>query len=188
MTVEEIFRDTNEHMLHGIMLHEQLANYYDFLALKGYKRCHEYHYFCESAMHRKLWRFYINHFNKLIAVSNTDFIPVIPSNWYRYTRGEIDAGTKRKAVENALREWAKWENQTKDFYTDKIRELDALGEYFASGFFRELLADVEKEIKTATRKQIILNNVDYAINFIVGEQESVHEKYKEKLESMRIKM
>ena len=31
MTVEEIFRDLSAHMVKGVMIHEQLADYYDFL-------------------------------------------------------------------------------------------------------------------------------------------------------------
>ena len=44
MTIKEIYAQIAEHMIKGMMIHEQLANYYDFLGLKGYKRCHEYHY------------------------------------------------------------------------------------------------------------------------------------------------
>ena len=45
MTIEEIFGRISQHMIRGMMTHDQLASYYDFLGLRGYKRCHEYHYF-----------------------------------------------------------------------------------------------------------------------------------------------
>ena len=35
MTVEEIYAELSAHMIKGIMMHEQLANYYDFLGLEG---------------------------------------------------------------------------------------------------------------------------------------------------------
>ena len=54
MTYEEIFSNISAHMIKGIMFHAQMADYFDFLGLKGYKRLHEYHYFDESIMFRKL--------------------------------------------------------------------------------------------------------------------------------------
>ena len=63
MTVEEIFKKLLSHQIKGVMTHEQLANYYDFMSLHGYKRCHEYHAKREFNAMRKLQRYYINHFN-----------------------------------------------------------------------------------------------------------------------------
>ena len=48
MTVEQIFSEIINHMVKGLMVHEHLANYYDFLGLQGYRQCHEYHYKEES--------------------------------------------------------------------------------------------------------------------------------------------
>jgi hypothetical protein len=44
MTVEEVFKSIAERQLQGLMMHEDLANYYDFLNLHGYKKCQEYHF------------------------------------------------------------------------------------------------------------------------------------------------
>lgn len=188
MSVEEIFKTLCERVLNGLMLHEQLSNYYDFLSLKGYKRCHEYHYMCETLMHRKLWRFYINHYGKLIPQNENTFNSVIPSNWYRYNRSEVDGSTKRKAVENAFSEWLRWENDTKAFYTERIKELESMGEFTAAEFVKEMLNSVEKEIKSAKRKQVELNTLDYAISYIISEQQGIHDKYKSKIEKIKIKL
>lgn len=69
MTVEEIFSKISAHMIEGMMFHEQMCNYYDFLGLHGYKRCHEYHYLCETIEHRKLERFYIRCIRSISARS-----------------------------------------------------------------------------------------------------------------------
>ena len=68
MTVEEIYADVAAHMIEGLMIHEQLANYYDFLGLGGYKRCHEYHYIEESVKYRGLYRYFINQKNDSIIL------------------------------------------------------------------------------------------------------------------------
>ena len=78
MTVEEIYSEISAHMIKGIMMHSQLADYYDFLGLGGYKRCHEYHYLEETMYHRKLNRYFINHHNKLIPEMEVEDPKVIP--------------------------------------------------------------------------------------------------------------
>ncbi len=35
MTIEEIFSEISKHMIEGIMIHAQMADYYNFLGLKG---------------------------------------------------------------------------------------------------------------------------------------------------------
>ena len=44
MTIDEIFAELGAHMIKGLMIHNQMMVYYDFLYLPGYSKCHEYHY------------------------------------------------------------------------------------------------------------------------------------------------
>lgn len=85
MTVEEIYSKILQHMIKGLMFHEQMANYYDFLGLKGYKRCHEYHYLEENCAMRTLNRYFINHHNKLIPKLEVSDPEIIPNSWYKYS-------------------------------------------------------------------------------------------------------
>ena len=55
MTVEEIFGKIVQHQIKGLMIHEQLSNYYDFLGLSGYKRFHECHYYEENLNSNNRW-------------------------------------------------------------------------------------------------------------------------------------
>ena len=41
MTVEEIFETLSRRMLDGIMLHSDMVDYYRFISLNGYAKCHE---------------------------------------------------------------------------------------------------------------------------------------------------
>ena len=116
MTVEEIFATISSHMVKGLMIHTQLADYYDFLGLCGYKRCHEYHALKETCSYRGINRYYINHYNKLVVEQPIENPEVIPQNWYQYTRQDVDANTKRNAVKNGLDKWVEWEQETKKLY------------------------------------------------------------------------
>jgi len=41
MTIEEIFNKIASHMVEGIMIHDEMANAYDFLGLFGFAKLHD---------------------------------------------------------------------------------------------------------------------------------------------------
>ena len=181
MSVDEVFKTLSSHIIKGVMLHEQMSDYYDFLNLHGYKRCHEYHGKCEMKTLRKVHKYYINHYNRLIdeePISNPD---AIPSSWYKYTRQDVDANTKRSAVKNGIEKWVAWEQETKDLYEKLYKELMELGEVAAANKLSCYIHDVDSELKHAQRTHIDLLTTDYDIGYILGKQEHLHDKYKEKM-------
>ena len=184
MTVEEIFKELSKHMIYGIMFHSQQADYYDFLNLHGYKRMSEYHLFCEMKSMRELHRYYLNHFNKLIEEDEIDNPNVIPTNWYRYARQDVDVNTKRNAVKTGMESWVSWEEKTKDTMEAMYKELFDLGEIAAAEKISHFIYDVDKELKQAQRRHLTLNVVDYSMDFIEFEQDNLHDKYKDKMEKV----
>lgn len=188
MTLEQIFAKINSHMIKGLMVHEQLANYYDFLCLEGYTRCHEYHYLCESLSFRSLNRYYVNHHNKLIPEEKVENPDIIPSSWYRYERQDVDTNTKRNAVKNGVEIWVNWETETKKLYEQMYKELINIDEVASACKIKELICDVDKELKMAQRHHINKMSADYNILDIVEEQDCLHEKYKKKIEKVGVKV
>lgn len=102
MAIEDIYSRITQHMIRGMMIHEQLANYYDFLGLYGYSKCHEYHYLEETKSFRDVNKFFIKVFNKLIPELPVDSSSIIPPTWFQYTRQDVDNETKKRAVQNGL--------------------------------------------------------------------------------------
>lgn len=188
MVVEEIFAKIKNHMLEGMVFHDQMARYYDFLNLKGYKRCHEYHYFDETLGYRKLCRYFMNRYQMFIPYDDMDNPQVIPEGWYRYTRQEVDTGTKKTAVKSGIEKWVKWENETKQLYQDMYKELINIGEVAAARKIVGYLESADKELKCAERKHIDLESINYDLPSIILEQESVHEKYRHKMEKICLVM
>ena len=182
MTVEEVFSKIAEHMVNGMMFHEQMANYYDFLGLQGYKRCHEYHYLSETCAYRGICRYYINHYNKLIPEMRFDNVSVIPTNWYSHVRGDVDTNTKRKSVQSGLEKWVNWEKETKELYEQMYNELLDNNEVAGAMKIKELICDVDNELKKAERYSLNKKATDYNISDIISEQKSKHRKYKKKME------
>lgn len=186
MELEKIYSDISTHMIKGLMLHEQLSNYYDFLGLEGYKRCHEYHYMKESISYRSLCRYYVNHHNKLIKEQEFDNPDVIPSSWYQYTRQDVDTNIKRNAVKNGLTMWVDWERDTKKMYEQMYKELIEIDEVASACKIKELIKDVDKELKKAERYQLNKIAIDYDIDDIIAEQSKKHDKYKKKMKKIRV--
>lgn len=181
MTVEEIFGKISTHMLNGVMVHEQLANYYDFLGLCGYKKCHEYHFYSESISYRNICNFYISTFNKLISEQIPDTSSVIPQSWYRYGRFDVDINTKKNAIQTGLNKWVNWERDTKKFYESMYKELINIGEINAAIMVSKLVEDVSSELKCA--EQYLLNKemIGYNMSDIIAEQDCERDMYSKKI-------
>lgn len=184
MTVPEIFKEISAHMIYGIMFHAQQADMYDFLNLRGYKRMSEYHLFCEMKYMRKLHRYYLNHFNKLIEEAEVENPNVIPMSWYGYSRQDVDTNTKRTSVRTGIESWVDWEINTKEMYQDMYKELMEAGEVAAAKMISCFVHDVDKELKSAQRQHINLKGVDYSISYILSEQDRIHDCYKAKMKEI----
>ena len=184
MTVHEIFGELAAHMIKGIMLHQQLANYYDFLGLKGYRQCHEYHYLDETCAYRRLCKFFIKHYNQLIPQYRIQQPNQIPSNWYKYTRDQIDISTKRSAVKEGLQAWLGWEKDTRSLYESMYKQLIDLNEIVAAMELKQMICDVEEEINKAESYHLQKKTLDYNIEDIYSEQKDKKQKYKLKKKEM----
>ena len=181
MSVDEIFTALSSHMTKGVMFHVQMSDYYDFLNLRGYKRCHQYRAKCEMKHLHKLHKYYINHYNRLIEEEPIQNPDVIPSSWYRYTRQDVDANTKRSAVKNGIEKWVSWETETKDLYEKMFKELMDLGEVSTANRMCCYIKGVDDELKWAERTHIDLLAADYDIEYILGKQDYLHDMYKERI-------
>lgn len=181
MTVEEIFSNLSSHMVKGLMVHDQIAHAFGFLNLQGYQKCHEYHYFEESKNYQKLNNLYLRYYHKLIMENNTDRPQIIPQNWYKYTKSDVDAGTRKNAIRDLLKKWIDWEKETNELLASCYKELCEQGHIFGAMKIKEFLLDVGEELAGAQEKLIALEAMNYDMAQIVAEQEQLYEMYKNKL-------
>lgn len=186
MTIEEVFKKIASHQIKGMMIHEQLANYYDFLGLCGYKRCHEYHFIEETLSYRSVCRYYISHHNKFIEEEQIENPNVIPSSWYKYTRQDVDNNTKRNAVKEGLDIWLKWEKETKSLYEMLYKEVINLDYISDSCKIKELINSVNEELKKIEKYSLNKKAIDYNLNTIISEQDKKHKKYIKKINKLFI--
>lgn len=181
MTVEEVYKAIAAHMVEGVMFHGEMANYYDFLGLRGYKRCHEYHFYCESKNFRCLNRYFINHHSKLIEEEKVDQPSVIPESWFRYKREDVSPTDIRNAVKTGVEKWVAWERETKKLYEDIYAELMNSGAVASAKHVMCYICDVDRELKKAERHWLKLKMSDYDLGAILAEQDHLHDKYLRKM-------
>ena len=180
-SVESIFSEINARMIAALMLHDQMADYFDFLGMKGYKRLHEYQYFSESMERKKLNQYYINHHNKLIPDIYSGQVTVIPENWITANRISVGKSTKQKGIEEGFHQYHEWESETKslyEHYASKLREMGAVADAI---MVEKLVEDVDQELKKLERIVVDLISSGYDMVYITESQQGLHDKYKEKL-------
>lgn len=176
----DIFREISGRMSKGIVLHFQLSDYFDFLNLHGFKRWQEYRFLDESTELRGLHRYAINHCNKLIGSIAMEDPRMIPSNWQSYTRLQVDNSTRKTAIREAFEKWFDWEKSTKEFYESRFKQLTENSKIAEADKINSIIINVDQELKELTRKLIEYKSVDYDLSYILYQQESMHEYYREK--------
>lgn len=180
-TAEDIFSEINARQIAALMFHRQMADYFDFLSLHGYKRMHEYQYFSESKANRKISRYYINHHGRLLDDKFEGEVKVIPTAWMTANRMSVGKGTKQKAVEDAFNEYREWESETKECYEHYAKKLREIGAEADALKIDCLVKDVDHELKMLDRIILDLISAGYDMVYIVESQCKLHDKYKKKI-------
>lgn len=183
-SAEEIYSEIKKRQIAALMYHDQMANYFDFLSLHGYKRLHEYQYFTESAEYRKICRYFINHHEKLLADGFDGEIKAIPAAWLTANRMSVGKSTKQKAVEDGFNQYREWESGTKAVYSHYAARLREIGHEADAIIVGRLVEDVDHELKCLDRIILDLISSGYDMVYIVESQKALHDKYKKKLKEV----
>ena len=206
--LQQLYAELIHRMRQGVDMHEQLADYYGFLNLPGYQKCHEYQMLCELLTYRKAKDMYMKEYNQLVppanmmnnltnmgnnnngmnSMNNTkNYSNVIPQGWYAHTRYDVDASTKRNAVKDGFKQWIDYEKETKEFLMQMGQKLEQQNEREAARKLDYLIDHVEKEIESAEEKMMALENSGYDMNYILQQQDHLKAKYADKIRKINMK-
>ena len=186
MSGEDIFRAIKERQIVALMFHDQSADLFDFLGLKGFKRMHEYQYLSESIEHRKLSRYYLNHHNKLLFEEQLDNPRAVPEDWAKYTRFEVTPSIRKQSVERSFGDYYDWEYETLKCYSEYARRLLELGQVADFNMVNCLIKDVDLELKYLSRMLITLKSISYDSLQVEAMQQELHDYYKCKLKELEL--
>ncbi len=228
--LQTLYSELINRMKQGVEMHEQLADYYAFLNLPGYQKCHEYQMLCELLTYRKAKDMYMKEYNQLVQpsymvsgmLSNMTNMAnnnqnqnnnnnnnnqngmnngmssmmnsgknyannVIPTNWYSYTRYDVDQGTKRTAVKDGFKKWIEYEKETRQYLSQMAQRLEQMNEREAARKLDHLIEHVEKEIATAEDKMMNLESTGYDMAYILQQQDALKKHYADKIRTMNEK-
>lgn len=180
-SVDDVFAEINARQIAALMMHDQMADYFDFLGLSGYKRLHLYQYFTESKERRDVAHYYINHHGKLIPDRFEGDVQMIPESWRSANRMSVGKSTKQKAVEDGFSVYLGWEQATKDVYQKYATALREQGHVADAIFVDRLVEDVDNELERLERIITDLITSGYDPVYIVESQKELHDKYKKKM-------
>lgn len=184
--VTDMYSAINSHMITALMLHDQMADLYDFLDLHGFKRMHEYQYLAESIERRKLKRYVLNHHNRLIMDNSVENPKVVPVEWYEYTRFDVNPQVREQGVKRSFQKYREWEAKTKEKYCSACKILIENGSMADYEFVSELLKDVDEELKTLERLYLELEACNYDVMYVLSIQDRLHKKYKKKTKELSL--
>lgn len=170
MTISEIYSKVSAHMVKGMMIHLKLSEYYSFLNLPKYSKFQYHRYLEESESYHKLSEYYMKNHCKLIEESHIDIPSVIPENWYKHTKQDLDANTVKQGVHDGLQMWVDWEKETKLLYENMYSELLDIGEISDTIILRELVSDVTNELALAIEYKMNKELTNYDMVLIIEEQ------------------
>lgn len=186
MTANETFSKISSHLIEGMMLHDKMADYYDFIGLMGFKRIHEYRFLKDAAELRGVHRYFINHFNMLVPDKAVSQDWSIPMSWMEHVREDVGTETKRNAVISGMEKWKLWEHDTKRLYEQCYVELCDINEVAAACKVKELVSDADMTSKCADRLYIKLKGMDYDMPTIYILQDEIHSEYDEKTKGIGV--
>ena len=175
-----IFNEIVVRQIEGVMMHTDLADIFDFMGLRGFKREHEYHALLEFCEMRSVSRYAINHIEQMPNGQGAKQKDIIPSSWYGATRFDVGESDRKNKVKELYTKWHTWEKETKSIYEKKYKELIDLGAVASALKVKELVCDVDKELKCIEREYIEYSAIGWDMSYIMYHQSEIHDKYKEK--------
>ena len=186
MNIEEIFSLIAARMVEGLMIHSQMSDYFCFLGLEGYAKCHKYHYFEENCNYRKISYYYLTHYNQIITERPFSNPNIIPADWYKYKRQNVDMAVRKASIKAGFEKWVKWEKESKKVYETYYQELIKLNEIAAATELQKYIVDVDYELSDAEEKLLTLTAIDFDISDIIAEQDKLAKKYKKELKEIEL--
>lgn len=189
MTCEGLYVEMSNRITSAVMMHADMADYFSFLGMHGFKRVHEYQYLTESIGRNRLHREYIDIHNKIIP-DNYDIrsrASVIPKDWVKYTRSDIDDSVTPKFVRHAMEIYRDWEKETVEMYSCIYCMMLENMWVSDADIVKEYINDAQYELKKIYRLIEELQDTGYDTVYMVEMQKKIHDTYRNKIREIKAK-
>lgn len=176
-SAKEVYSAICSRQVVALMFHDEMADFFDFLGLYGFKQMHECQYCKESDERRHLKNYYMKHHHRILMQEDVEPEEVIPSDWNKYTRMDVTVPVRKQAVQRAMEQYRAWEAETKALYERCAYYLFSWHMIADFNMVNELVEDVSCELKRIEKLCIQLKSMDYDAGYVQSIQEQYYHKY-----------
>jgi uncharacterized protein YecT (DUF1311 family) len=171
-----------------MMFHNEMADYFDFLNMHGFKRMHENAFLSDSKNVRVLDRYFINHYEKMPETGAKEAKTAISSGWYDVTRTETDENSKRRAIRNAFTAWLEFEEETCKALNSVYETLEDNADAAAAHVIEKMIHCIDKRLKRLKRLIDAAQDVNFDLSYLYLIQPKLHRKERKKADRMKFKI
>ncbi len=181
--VQALYSELIDRMKQGVEMHEQLADYYGFLNLGGYQKCHEYQMLCELLTYRKAKDAYMREYNQLVPLygmapmnNNMNNMANMANN-NGQNNNNANATYNRNMYSNVIP--ANWYQHTR-YDVDASTKRQAVRDGFKRWIeyekdTKQFLQNMSQRLEQANDREAA-RKLDYLIDHVEGEIECAEEK------------
>lgn len=173
----DIYDNIGKTMVKGLMIHDQLSQYFAFLGFYGYSKFHEHQYMEESKRYQEFCMDYTKKYGKLIHMDKINNPDVIPVSWYNYATDDVDTQTKVKSIKAGFQAWINWEAEVIDILKVEYGKAFENDELYTANVIMDILVDVTNELERAKEKLRDLEFTGFDMVYITDCQKTLIDKY-----------
>ncbi len=170
MLMHETFQKLSNRMVGAMMIHTQLTELFNFIDLKSdakrqKKQLHE-----ESDGLLKLEKYVAQHHHILITSDNPPQVDILNVSMLEKPNDKLSPDDKIYLIQYALKEWIKWEKESKIIYEDAYCNLVNMSEVASANFVLQYIKDVDKELRDAEMLYRVRDAIDWDLATIYDKQ------------------
>lgn len=149
MTTHNVFTKLANRMVGAMMIHTQLTELFNFIDLtsdakRQKKQLHE-----ETDGLLKLEKYCSQHLHILITADNPPQIDILNLSILKQPNDNLTPDDKIYLIKYGMKEWIKWEKESKIIYEDAYHNLLDMSEVAVAEFVMRYVKDVDKELRDA---------------------------------------
>ena len=181
----EIWESIIDRIMTASIFHSDASGLFDFMAIKGYKRLHQYQSLIENMTREKLKKFYRNNHNKMLKEWDVTQISIIPEKWLDATREDVTPPMRKEMTSKLMQMYVNWEKESVKFYEKCAEELLKMG-YTDDELYIEKMVVIptRKELKCIMREYLEIKGMNFDDVALFDRQQKIHDNYKMKIKKI----
>lgn len=169
--MHEIFQKLSNRMVGAMMIHTQLTELFVFLDLMSDIKQQKKQLHDETDGLLKLEKYCVQHHHMLITANSPLSIDILNLGILQESNGNLSPDDRVFLIQYGMKEWIKWEKESKVIYENAYRDLMDISEIAAANFIMQYIRDVDKELKNAELLYRVRDAMDWDLPTIYSEQE-----------------